>query len=201
MTPTPPTPLAVLAIAGALALAGCAATPAAPPAERAPSDAELRAMFCPDGGCREGHMVRLRREDGSLYEQGPQLTYPPVQASGMVSIFPGEEFAFTGRIVDGELVERRLVTAADGEGPRIAVRFWQEKDGQMMLWIKSTFDTPIKYSLGMIRLSEEQPEHTSSCPLRPGLPVYEIWPYPIYQLMLLSAKAVPADSSAASTCE
>ena len=202
--------------AALVALVACAesptnaATPAATPTEtpaktgiveRAAEPHELQ-TFCETAACRHDLRVRLRRDKGEPYDQTFELLPPAVQDS-MVTIHPGEKISAVPLFEGDRFTGWRAVRPDEAAGTQIlTIDLSQSKDDTSMKARVSTNTGPaLKLRMGLIRLDgNDRPESTSSCPLLAGgFSSFEMWPYPIFVLIVAAAKRL-ADTDTM-TCE
>lgn len=158
--------------------------------------------FCEEHACRGRTEIDLLEEDGRTFHLELERAQPVVQG-GMVSIYAGETIRLRAREQDGVVVD--LAVAAESETPTIELRLEQLRSGEnpssMMLTVKHGFARTLKYRLGMMLLSDERVRGTSSCPVPVAVPSFELWPHPIFQLVLTDLRLVEDGDAAARTCE
>jgi hypothetical protein len=202
--------------AALVALIACAAPPtnAAKPTEAPtetpakteivdrPAESHELQTFCETAACRHDLRVRLRRDKGEPYDETFELLPPAVQDS-MVTIHPGEKISavplFEGDRFTGWRATRPDETA---DTQILTIDLSQSKDNTSMMAHVSTNTGPaLKLRMGLVRLDgNDRPEPTSSCPLQAGgFSSFEMWPYPIFVLIVADAKRL-ADSDTM-TCE
>jgi hypothetical protein len=206
-----PTPAALaatlLAIGACLATAPAAAQTAtggesasAPAADAAPDDAsvtdELR-KYCETANCRRNLRVVLRREKGATYDRTFELLPPAVQR-GMVSVHPGETVRAVPLFENGEFAgwrEPKPDEPADTQILTIALS-QSDKGAGMSAQVSTNGGPALKLRMGLIRLDgNDEPESASSCPLMAGgFSSFEMWPYPIFVLLVADAKRPAADA-------
>jgi hypothetical protein len=183
-----------------------AARPAAEPAKTQivdrPAEPEELQTFCETAACRRDLRVRLRRDKGEPYDQTFELLPPAVQDS-MVTIHPGEKISAVPLFEGGRFTGWRAARPDEAAGTQIlTIDLSQSKDDTSMMAHVSTNTGPaLKLRMGLVRLDgNERPESTSSCPLHAGgFSSFEMWPYPIFVLIVADAKRL-ADSDTM-TCE
>jgi hypothetical protein len=197
----------LLAIGACLATAPAAAQTAtggesasAPAADAAPDDAsgtdELR-KYCETANCRRNLRVVLRREQGATYDRTFELLPPAVQ-TGMVSVHPGENVRAVPLFENGEFAgwrEPKPDEPADTQILTIALS-QSDKGAGMSAQVSTNGGPALKLRMGLIRLDgNDEPESTSSCPLMAGgFSSFEMWPYPIFVLLVADAKRPAADA-------
>lgn len=143
-----------------------------------------KSKLCPKNDCRGPLIIKLTKKDGTLFKQNHPYLYPVVQKGMGLTIFPGERFSITGNFKKGQLVDIKLLKKGSKIKPLLTFTFEQKEGKMMFLTAKNHTKHLIKYHATMMPLSKEQLYKTSSCPIDPGLVVFESWPYPIYQLFI-----------------
>ena len=142
--------------------------------------------------CRHNQTIRLKRADGTLYEQVFELNTPPVQHGELVTIFPGETLYLHGSL-NGDRVTN-LTTASSNREPAntIVLELKQsEDDAGMTLTIHNPFGRILKYRAGLQTLEQDELLMTSICPVAAGGTASEHWPLPIFQLVLANFQLLP----------
>jgi hypothetical protein len=154
--------------------------------------------------CRPVAPVRLSLPEGDVFEMTPPVPMPIV-TGGVVTVLPGETVIVEGRVESDQIVDLEAVPQLEHPERSLVFHLRQEPrigDGTgMLLKVESGFPGVVKYRLGMMRLDSARLLKTSSCPLRSGTPVFEHWPYPIFQLAASGFVRVDAESEAARVCE
>lgn len=158
-------------------LAGCAGKQrprTAPP----PEVVERLAVICSTTACRP-------------VQGGPPVPYVFQE---LVTVYPGEKFAFTGEVKQGRLVDLRHV-GLDAPEPKVVVDF-SSSDGQASLTVTSSFGVILKYRAGMVLPGADRPQRTSSCPVMARGGAYEMWPQRIEVLLLDSFRVLTPSAQA-----
>lgn len=191
-----------------VALVACASplTNAAAPAKteivERPAEPQELQKFCETAACRHDLRVRLRRDKGEAYDKTFELLPPAVQDS-MVTIHPGETISAVPLFEGDRFTGWRAVRADEAAGTQIlTIDLSQSKDDTSMMAHVSTNTGPaLKLRMGLIRLGgNDRPESTSSCPLMAGgFSSMEMWPYPIFLLIVADAKRLSDTDTM--TCE
>lgn len=154
--------------------------------------------------CRTPHPVRLKTGQDKHFEL-PLAPASPIVTADMITVLAGETAFVEGTLKEGRLVDLVAVSKIKHPERTLILSLHQEAsvgDGLgMILKIASPFPKVLKYRLGIMRLSYEGLRKTSVCPLFQGKPVYEHWPYPLFQVAARDFTQIEATSSAASTCE
>jgi hypothetical protein len=144
--------------------------------------------------CREHLQVKLRRDSGPLYDKTFDLLPPPVQ-QGMVTVHPGETVRAVPLFENDAFSGWRAVKPDEPADTQILSIELDQMEGKTGMMARVTTNTgpPLKLRMGLMRLDSEEPESTSSCPLAAGGGVYEMWPYPIFMLLIADAERVSDD--------
>jgi hypothetical protein len=170
------------------------------------------AQFCASNPCRGHTTVNLVNDDGTPYRLDLPIAQPVVQP-GFVSMYAGESIVLEADVKDGQLVNLRAVDQLDHPERSIQLRFFQDTTMQhgsdMILFVQNGFAEALKYRLGIMRPSDNEPppgqppivRRTSTCPVLPGKVAYEHWPYAIFQLVATDFRLVDPNDSAAMACD
>ena len=149
--------------------------------------------ICSEILCRPSLDIRLRKEDGSIFESNTGVSLPIVQG-GMVTIYPGEIIYLEADAGTEGLQNIRAVEKMSDPTRTMVLKF-EQKSGQkfserfMMLNFSNPFSRPLKYHASMMLL-DGKVHKTSSCPVPAGLSAYEDWAQPIFQLILTDFRFV-----------
>lgn len=153
---------------------------------------------CTPQPCRPPRSIVLQSRQG---QQIVQTNASPYVLNGSILVRVGDDFFVAADEKDGTLINLRKVDAAEGAPNVIHVSFKQDQIGTgdfvMFLTISQNFPRPIVYRAIASRPTR-QVFQTSTCPLRPGLPVVEMWPNPIWILALDHFRAT---DDANNTCQ
>lgn len=197
----------IAAVIGILAVASCASHPPSSsqkPDEKADgsgSGADFDAL-CQTVECRGPTTVVLVKEDGTRFEWSKLRVYPVVQNDNWVTIFPGETLLLEADVSGDRLVNLRSVKENKNPERTLVFDFKQGFTGKtdMLLTVKNPFPRTVKYRLGMQLLDKDGLLKTSSCPVIAGGSAFEMWPHPIFQLVVLEFNLLPGNPTTA-TCE
>lgn len=162
-------------------------------------DVNIVKQMCPANDCRKDITVRLKKEDGSLYERKFDV-FPPVIQGQFFTLLPGENINLEVQFENNRAVSLRSVAKVTNSKKTLNAHFEQTGDGanaQMLLTISNPFPKTLKYHLKMMTLDEKLLP-SSSCPIGPGMTNYESWSHPIFQLViggiqLVSEKSGPCE--------
>jgi hypothetical protein len=175
--------LSVLAVAG-LATASCAAhAPAGPPPAAAPDP-------CATTSCRPARSIILQQGTDQVIFNSPAMRYV---INDVVIVEPGDDIYVTGDERDGRLVNLRRVEPPGVGAPNVIhLGYKQEQldNGAfiMRLELQSSFPYVLVYRA--VAMGPANPMFvTSTCPVRPGITMGEMWPQPLWQLLLSNFRA------------
>lgn len=169
-------------------LAGCATAPANNGAngwsKADVSDDEL----CAVAQCAHDVHIVIRRKDGSTFDK----TFPvlPVVQQSMVSIYPGMTVNFEADLDGDRLVNLKLVKEIANPAKTITAKLSQDEKVGMMLSTSNPFDKDLRIRMGMMLLDGEDLLRTSSCPVVAGGGGYELWPYPLFQVIFADMRLI-----------
>ncbi len=186
------TPLLVMTVAAAQASSQSPAT-----------KSEIEAL-CKTVLCRTPHPIRLKTGEGKFFEL-PSAPASPIVTGEMITVLAGETAFVEGTLKAGRLVDLVAVSKIEHPERTLVLSLHQEAsigDGLgMILKITSPFPKVLKYRLGVMGLSDDGLRKTSVCPLFQGKPVYEQWPYPLFQVAARDFTQIEPTSPAAGKCE
>ncbi|MDP8266807.1 MAG: hypothetical protein P9M07_07695 [Candidatus Aceula meridiana] len=143
---------------------------------------------------------KLKQEDGSV--QDVSFSKVPVAQEGAVVIFPGETIYLEADEGENSLENLRAVESLVNPDKTLVFKFSQEEDSaKMTLNVeKNPFSKAIKYHAEIV-FPNGALQQTSTCPVRPGIGVYELWPHPIFQMLLRDFRLFPEGDPAVEKCE
>jgi hypothetical protein len=157
-------------------------------------DAQEFEAACLKMACQHDLHVEMRRKDGTAYSETFKLFPPTVQGAGF-SVVAGQTIYIEAE-VDGNLLTK--LTAVDKilvPEKTITARLKQVDGKGMTLVVTNPFSRPLKFNMGMMPLDTDSLRKTSSCPVRPGASSYEMWPFPIFQMVLANARLLEPDAN------
>jgi hypothetical protein len=138
--------------------------------------------------CRRIETIRLQQPDGEEVLLEAHMDFPWV-ADGNIILTPGD--SVTVRLVpDGDILSPVLVSfgPASASAPlkpgELRFTMAPSDHGKQMMTATSNYPGMIDYG-ALMALAPGGPHRTSVCTLQPGIPVYEMWTDPIYQLALM----------------
>lgn len=143
--------------------------------------------FCKSNPCRKDLTIILKQRDGTEFKNTFDLLPPVIQPS-FISIYAGETIyieALEGNEAPTDFVQVKKVMKPE---KTITMKFQQQKDigngKSMLLTVENPFSKAIRYSMGIMPLDQERLLKTSSCPVIAKGSVFEIWPFPIFQIVV-----------------
>lgn len=143
--------------------------------------------YCKTASCRKNVRFRLKKKDGTYFEFSSKLAPPVIQPS-FISIFPEETIYIEAD--KGKNGPINLVHVTENKNPKKTIVFNFTKDKKlgkgysMVLKVHNPFSKPLRYNLGIMPIDSEKLFKTSSCPVIAGGFVYELWSYPIFQIVV-----------------
>lgn len=152
--------------------------------------------------CRRVETIRLQRPDGEEVLLEAHMDFPWV-ADGNIILTPGDSVTVRlepdGDILSPVLVRFGAASAATEPGPgEIRFTMAPSDKGKQMMTAESNYPGMIDYG-ALMALAPGGPHRTSVCTLKAGLPVYEMWSDPIYQMALMHF--VPTTEAGCKTLE
>lgn len=148
-----------------------------------PSQAEIEQRMCAETPCQRNVRIALKRKDGTAYERTFPVFPAIVQGFG-ITVVAGQTINVEAGVEGDRLVNLRPVAAVADPAVTITATFEQMKDGGMMLKVHNPFGRPVKFRMGIMPLDGESLYPTTSCPIAAGKDSYELWPEPIFQVVL-----------------
>ncbi len=142
--------------------------------------------YCETANCRKNVKISLKKKDGSTFTFAKSLTTPVVQ-SGFITILAGETIYLEAEAGANGPINLEVVDKIENPEATITFEFKQNPDigdgTNMILKVENPFDRAIRYRLGLMTPDSGDVYATSSCPVRAGISIIEMWPYPIFQLI------------------
>jgi hypothetical protein len=183
--------LSALAVTG-LATASCAAHAPTGPPPAASADP------CATTVCRPAKSIILQRGTDQVVFNSPAMRYV---IDDVVILEPGDDIYVTGDERDGRLVNLRRVDPPGGGATNVIhLRYKQDQllNGAfvMMLELQSSFPRVLVYLAAAMGPANPM-FFTSTCPVKPGITASEMWPQPLWQVLLSNFRA----SDAARICK
>lgn len=143
--------------------------------------------MCEQTACRRNVRIRLQQEDGSYFDRTFEIFPGVVQPMG-ITVVAGETVYLEADVAGDTLANIRAVDDIRNPNKTIVAHFEQADHGGMMLSLRNPFDRPLKFRMAIMPLDREDLYKTSSCPVIAGGGSYEMWPYPIFQVLLMEPR-------------
>lgn len=142
---------------------------------------EAREALCQKVPCRAVTTVRLKLNKKEYFEM--EFPKGPYVAEGFINVLAGEEFLVEFDDVDGVLSNPRYVKTAAKPERTVSFRLEQTDQGTV-LTVKNPFTKNIIYDCFIQHYSEQRLQKTSIIPVPAGLRSFEMWPYPVAQVVI-----------------
>jgi hypothetical protein len=120
---------------------------------------------------------------------------PPALKGQSLTIFPGETIFVEAERVGDELRLERIVERPERPERTLSFKFREVGYRNMMLTVENPFDRPLKFDLGIAAHAGGPFSKTSSCPVIAGGSVFENWPHPIAQLVIVRLRFLADDTA------
>jgi hypothetical protein len=135
------------------------------------------------------HQIKLRRGDGTWYEQTIEHFSGAVQDIGLV-VLPGQTIYVEADVSGDRPTNFHEVDHIEEPGKTIIATFEQMDDGGMILNLAQPFKKDLKFDMVILRPGADHFAETSSLPVRAGGNLGEMWPYPISMMVLKNARLI-----------
>ena len=142
---------------------------------------QAREAVCQRVPCRPPTTVRLRLNDKEYFEM--EFPKGPYVADGFINVLAGEEVNVEFDDGGGRLSNPRYVKAAAKQERTVSLRLEQTDEGAV-LRVKNPFGKAIVYDCLIQHYNEQRLRKTSIIPVRSGLMSFEMWPYPVAQVVI-----------------
>ena len=147
---------------------------------------EAREAVCQRVSCRPATTVRLKLNDKEYFEM--EFPKGPYVADGFINVLAGEEILVQfDDDADGMLSNPRYVKIAAKPERTISFRLEQTGEGTI-LRVKNPFIKNIMYDCLIQHYSEQRLRKTSIIPVKAGLMTFEMWPYPVAQVVISNVR-------------
>jgi hypothetical protein len=146
---------------------------------------QARDEVCQRVACRPATTVRLKLNAKEYSEM--EFPKAPYVAEGFINVLVGEEILVEFEDVGGVLSNPRYVKTTDKPERTISFRLEQTYDGTV-LRVKNPFEKSITYDCLIQHYSEQRLRKTTIVPVRGGLMSFEMWPYPVAQVVLSNVR-------------
>ena len=148
---------------------------------------EAREAVCKRVECRPVTSVKLKLNDNEYFEmEFPKLPYV---AAGFINVLAGEEVLVEFDETDGVLSNARYVKTATKPEQAVSFRL-EQTDGGTVLTVKNPFAKNIIYDCFIQHYSEQRLRKTSTIPVQARLTSFEMWPYPVAQVVVSNVRYV-----------
>ena len=138
--------------------------------------------------------IRLKRSDGTWYEQTIEHFSGAVQNNGLV-VLPGQTIYVEADISGEQLINFGAVDHIGKPKKTIVVTFWQQDDGGMILSLTQSFKGDVKFDLEILRMEGDHFEASPSLPVKAGIKLTEMWPYPISMVVLKNGRLIDGNTA------
>lgn len=148
---------------------------------------DAREAVCKRVECRPVTTVKLKLNDKEYFE----LEFPkgPYVADGFINVLAGEEVLVEFDDTDGVLANARYVKSATKPEQTVSFRLEQTAEGTV-LKVKNPFAKNIIYDCFIQHYSEQRLRKTSIIPVQARLTSFEMWPYPVAQVVVSNVRYV-----------
>ena len=148
---------------------------------------QAREAVCQRVSCRPVTTVRLKVNDKEYSEM--EFPKGPYVADGFINVLVGEEILVEFEDNDGALSNPSYVKTASKAERTISFRLEQTPEGTV-LTVKNPFAKDIIYDCFIQHYSETRLRKTSIIPVKAGLMNFEMWPYPVAQVVISKVRYV-----------
>jgi hypothetical protein len=142
---------------------------------------QSREAVCQRVPCRPVTTVRLKLNKKEFFEM--EFPKAPYVAEGFINVLAGEEILVEFDDTDGTLSNPRYVKTVAKPERTISFRLEQTDNGTV-LQVKNPFTKSIMYDCAIQHYSEQRFRKTSIVPVQAGLVSFEMWPYPVAQVVV-----------------
>ena len=146
---------------------------------------QAREAVCQRVACRPSTTVRLRLNNKEYFEM--EFPKSPYVADGFVNILAGEELNVEFDESDGRLSNPHYVKAPTKPERTISFRLEQTDEGTVFR-VKNPFAKGIAYDCLIQHYNEQRFRKTSIIPVGAGLMSFEMWPYPVAQVVISNVR-------------
>ena len=148
---------------------------------------QARAAICQKVTCRPVTTVKLKLNAKEYFEM--EFPKGPYVAEGFINVLAGEEFLVEFDDADGVLSNPRYVKTVAKPERTVSFRLQQTDEGTV-LQVKNPFTKNIIYDCFIQHYSEQRMRKTSIVPVQAGLVSFEMWPYPVAQVVVSNVRYV-----------
>lgn len=164
------------------ALASCATAPSGGRQGDWHDSSATAEEMCAVAQCVRDVRITLKQARGGVFDR--TFDALPAVQEGMVSVYPGVPVYFEADLEGDQLVNLKLVEHVVHPEKTVSATLSQHDNGSMALVTRNPFSRPLRIRMGMMPLERDDLVRTSSCPVVAGGSAYELWPFPIFQIVL-----------------
>lgn len=146
---------------------------------------QAREAVCQKVPCRAVTTVKLKLNNKEYFEM--EFPKGPYVAEGFINVLAGEEFLVEFDETDGALSNPRYVKTAAKPERTVSFRLEQTDEGTI-LTVKNPFAKSIIYDCVIQHYSEQRLRKTSIVPVQAKLVSFEMWPYPVAQVVVSNVR-------------
>ena len=146
---------------------------------------QAQETVCQRVPCRPPTTVRLRLNDKEYFEM--EFPKSPYVADGFINVLVGEELNVEFNEDEGRLSNPRYVKAPAKPERTVSLRLDQTEEGTV-LRVKNPFGKAIVYDCLIQHYNEQRFRKTSIIPVGSGLMSFEMWPYPVGQVVISNVR-------------
>jgi hypothetical protein len=146
---------------------------------------QAREAVCQRVICRSITTVRLKLNNTEYFEM--EFPKAPYVADGFINVLAGEELFVEFDDTDGTLSNPHYVKIANKPERTISFRLEQTDEGTV-LRVKNPFAKNVIYDCLIQHYSEQRLRKTSILPVQTGLMGFEMWPYPVAQVVISNVR-------------
>jgi hypothetical protein len=131
---------------------------------------------------------------GAAEKRSSSEPRPPALKGQSLTIFSGETLFVEAERAGDELRLERIVERPVHPERTLTFKFRETGYRNMMLTVENPFDKALKFDLGMAAHAGGPFSRTSSCPVIARGSVFENWPHPIAQLVVVRFRFLADDT-------
>jgi hypothetical protein len=146
---------------------------------------QAREAVCQRVACRPVTTVRLKLNNKEYFEM--EFPSGPYVADGFINVLAGEEVLVEFDDGSGALSNPHYVKTVAKAERTISFRLEQIDEGTV-LRVKNPFTNRITYDCLIQHYSEQRLRKTSILPVQAGLASFEMWPYPVAQVVVSNVR-------------
>ena len=153
--------------------------------QRQQTPEQARETICQRVPCRAVTTVRLKLNNKEYFEM--EFPKGPYVAEGFINVLAGEEVLVEFDDTGGMLSNPHYVKTATKPERTVSFRLEQTDEGTV-LRVKNPFTKSIMYDCLIQHYSEQRLRKTSIVPVQAGLTSFEMWPYPVAQVVVSNVR-------------